>query len=320
MNSPSAGLFARATAPVRRRPLVTTGLGVLVLGLVVTGWSFVASPLPAPPPYAGPLPPASPPADMAIFQLPTGVYQTNAALAFRGGSFSETRDFAATVILVHHPRGDLLFDAGFGSDVEAHVRALPAMQRAPIERGATVRAQLEAAHYDFRALRGVVLTHAHWDHVSGVADLQAPLWMNAAERRYAAADRDDTRVFQTVTAGHEIHEYSFDGPPYLGFPSSHDVWGDGSVVLVPAPGHTGGSIVAFLALPDGQRHALVGDLTWQLDGIEARAERPWPLRTLADVDPAQVRADLLRIIALAGRVHVVPAHDSRAFAGIPRLP
>jgi glyoxylase-like metal-dependent hydrolase (beta-lactamase superfamily II) len=26
------------------------------------------------------------------------------------------------------------------------------------------------------------------------------------------------------------------------------VWGDGSIVLVPAPGHTPGSIVAFIAL------------------------------------------------------------------------
>ncbi len=36
-------------------------------------------------------------------------------------------------------------------------------------------------------------------------------------------------------------EYGFEGGPYLGFPKSHDVYGDGSIVVVPQPGHTPGS-------------------------------------------------------------------------------
>jgi glyoxylase-like metal-dependent hydrolase (beta-lactamase superfamily II) len=256
---------------------------------------------------------------MAMYQLPTGFYRTNAGLAFRGGSFSESRDFVAAAILVRHPRGDLLFDAGFGADVAAHVLSLPSFQRAPYELGQTVRAQLDAANYNLGALRGIVITHSHWDHVSGIADWPVPIWMNASERRYAEAAEDD-HVFRTVSRGHEIREYDFDGPPYLGFPSSHDVWSDGSVVLVPAPGHTNGSLIAFIALPDGQRYALIGDLTWQLDGIERRAERPWLLRTLADVDAARLREDLLRVIALSGQIHLVPSHDARAYAGIPRGP
>ena len=66
----------------------------------------------------------------------------------------------------------------------------------------------------------------------------------------------------------QIHSYEFEGPPYLGFSASYDVWGDGSIVLVPAPGHTPGSIVVFITLQSGKRYALIGDLTWQLDGIE----------------------------------------------------
>jgi len=67
-------------------------------------WSFLPSPLPPPTPWSAALPVASPPPSMAIFQLPTGTYQTPAALAFRGGSFFETRDFASTAVLVRTPR------------------------------------------------------------------------------------------------------------------------------------------------------------------------------------------------------------------------
>lgn len=303
---------------VRRHPRITVAVSLFVLVFGATAWSFRRAPLPAPTPWSGPLPEASPPPSMAIYQLPTGTYDTPAALAFQGGSFSDPRHFAATAILVRHPKGDLLFDAGFGSAVEEHIRALPFYQRSPHHLEQTVRVQLTTAGYDLRELRGVIITHAHWDHVSGLADLAAPVWMNAAEQRYVSKDRTDTRVFKALS-GLQVQTYAFDGPPYLGFPSSHDVWGDGSIVLVPAPGHTPGSIVAFIGLPTGKRYALIGDLTWQLDGIEARAERPLLMRALADDDPGKVRQGLLRVVALAGLFQVVPAHDVRAYSGIPRV-
>lgn len=117
-----------------------------------------------------------------------------------------------------------------------------------------------------------------------------------------------------------MHEYACDGPPYLGFPSSFDLHGDGSVVVALAGGHTPGSAVVFVTEPSGKRYAFVGDLTWQLDGIRRRVERPWLLRKLADSDPEQVRQGLLRVIALTHLIQIVPAHDRTAYDGIPFLP
>lgn len=256
---------------------------------------------------------------MAVYQLPTGSYETRAAFAFRGGSFRDKRHFAATAILVHHPKGDLLIDAGFGSDLAAHVALLPRIQRTPHVAGKTAREQLDASGHDRGRLLGVLVTHVHWDHVSGLDELQAPIWINSRELRHAA-EAADGEVFRAVSAGHEIHEYEFNGPTYLGFPSSFDVHGDGSVVIVLAGGHTTGSVVVFVTVPSGARYAFIGDLTWQLDGVRRRVERPWLLRKLADSDPGQVRAGLLRVIALADLMQIVPAHDLGAYDGIPHLP
>jgi len=256
---------------------------------------------------------------MSIYQLPTGTYETRAAFAVRGGSFRDKRHFAATAVLVQHPKGDLLVDAGFGSGVAAHVAALPRMQRAPYQAAGTASEQLDAGGYDRGRLLGVLVTHSHWDHVSGLDELRVPIWMNSGERRYAAEDPGG-KVFRTVSAGHEIREYGFSGPPYLGFPSSFDVHGDGSVVIAPAGGHTTGSVVVFVTVPSGKRYAFIGDLTWQLDGIRRRAERPLLLQKLADTDPAQVRQNLLRVIALSALMQIVPAHDRDAYDGIPHLP
>jgi glyoxylase-like metal-dependent hydrolase (beta-lactamase superfamily II) len=275
--------------------------------------------LAAPAPWSQPLPEARPPAELTVHHLPTGTYETRAAFAVRGGSLRDKRDFAASAVLVRHPKGDLLIDAGFGAGVAGHIAMLPRFVRSPYRVGRTAAEQLDAAGYDRGRLLGVLLTHSHWDHSSGLDGLRgSPIWMNADERRYAAEDPDG-KVFRLVSQGHEVHEYGFEPRPYLGFPRSYDVHGDGSVVAVLAPGHTTGSVIVFVTLPSGRRYAFIGDLTWQLDGITRRVERPWLLRRLADSDPGRLRQDLLRVIALEGLMQIVPAHDLDSYEGIPLL-
>jgi glyoxylase-like metal-dependent hydrolase (beta-lactamase superfamily II) len=148
-----------------------------------------------------------------------------------------------------------------------------------------------------------------------------PVWVTSQEHQFI---RDGGHgQFRKPSAGIRYEEYGFEGGPYLGFAASYDVYGDGSIVVVPAPGHTPGSVIIFVTLHDGTRYAFVGDLVWQIEGINERKERPWFTRTLVDRDAAGTRENLLHIIAIKKRMPdliIVPAHEMRAMAGLPTLP
>jgi glyoxylase-like metal-dependent hydrolase (beta-lactamase superfamily II) len=259
---------------------------------------------------------------MAVFSVVTGVNHRVAGFGYRGGSLFERREFSMAGTLVRHPRGDLLIDTGFGRNIGQQFRSLPAIFRSITFYSLWQPAadQLTAAGYDPKSLHAILLTHSHWDHVSGLPDFPGvPVWVTPQEHDFIrkSGDMDFCRLF----IGIRYEEYGFEGGPYLGFPASHDV-GDGSIVVVPAPGHTPGSVIIFVILPSGTRYAFVGDLVYQLEGITLREERPWLVRRKADTDADGNRQNLLRMVALKERLPeliIVPAHDMRAFANIPAL-
>ncbi|MEX1827490.1 MBL fold metallo-hydrolase [Luteibacter sp. CQ10] len=309
---------------MRRRPIKSALVGFaigLLAALLWFAWTFAPIRLDVPRVDVGALPPASPPAAMSISAMPTGTYETPAALAFRGGSWRETRAFAATGVLVRHPKGDLLIDTGFGRHVERQLRLLPSLQQSPHHLGTPIIDQLGEARAG--TLTAILPTHAHWDHISGVDDLRGiPVLINAAGQRFIGSHGEGTEVlnsFRDVV----YRPYRFDGGSYLGFPRSHDVYGDGAVVIVPAPGHTPDSVIVFVNLPSGKRYAFIGDLVWQTEGLTRPAEKPWMMRFLIGEDRSDIRTAIARIRAATARypqITAVPAHDARAFSSIATYP
>tara|TARA_R110001599_G_scaffold192380_5_gene387683 strand:- start:4910 stop:5941 length:1032 start_codon:yes stop_codon:yes gene_type:complete len=271
------------------------------------------------------LPAASPPESMRVSALPTGTMHSSAMLAFRGGNPLENRDFSMTAVLVQHPRGDLLIDTGFGREVDDQVKLLPLLMQLTTDYDKTTPAaeQLITQGYDLKSLVGVILTHAHWDHVSGLDSLRnTPVLVPTTEQAFISDGGDNSALARQLSADH-LKSYAFVNKPYLGFAQQFDVWGDGSVVLVPAPGHTPGSVLVFLTLPSGQRLALLGDLVWQLDGITHLAEKPWIARQLIDEDTDTVRDAIAHVSAIAKKfpqVKLLPAHDAKAMGSLPVYP
>ncbi|HXY54371.1 MAG TPA: MBL fold metallo-hydrolase [Nitrospirota bacterium] len=304
---------------------ISGGLALMTqIAFLIFVGGYAASPLPAPPPLTDSLPPASPPAAMTIYALPTGVIYRTAAFAYRGGSPWEKRDSVMTAVVIRHPEGDVLIDTGLGRTSASRLRKMPFLFRLGTDLVQLQAAadQLDAAGYDRKHLRYILLTHAHWDHVGGVPDFPGvPVLVTAAEHRFIDDGGWATETARSMKTTALYQEYTFGRGPYLGFDQYDDLYGDGSIVIVPAPGHTPGSVVVFVTLPGGARYAFVGDLVWQLEGLLEREGRPWFEAKTIREDPVAFQQSLLRLSAIVTRfpqIKTVPSHDARGYASIPK--
>ncbi|HEX7826308.1 MAG TPA: MBL fold metallo-hydrolase [Mycobacterium sp.] len=217
--------------------------------------------------------------------------------------------------VVTHPQATFIVDPGVCVDAETRaVTQLPAFLRRAVRPPAdvvpTVTALQESA---LGAVDFALPTHAHWDHVCGLLDLpDLPVHLHRRERDWVMTGpiapvggvRDSLMGRPTV-------DYDLDGPPVLTFTSSHDLFGDGSVVLVDLAGHTPGSVGILLHTNDGWV-LLAGDAawhTWQIEDIRQKSSYPGGI---ADVDRSETFRSLHRLHAVKDRVTIVPTHDHDA--------
>jgi N-acyl homoserine lactone hydrolase len=104
-------------------------------------------------------------------------------------------------------------------------------------------------------LAGVLLTHLHLDHITGLPDIPrgTPIYIGPGE----ASQRAFLNLFgrgstDGVLQGHaELRQWSFAPDPDQRQAGVIDVFGDGSVAAIWVPGHTAGSTAYLVRTPRG---------------------------------------------------------------------
>jgi len=163
------------------------------------------------------------------------------------------RDLIATCYVIEHEKGRLLWDGGLPSstaDVEGWQGE--GMQT---RLDKTLSEQLAGIGLEMSSFDYMAYSHMHFDHV-GVANevIGATLIMQTAE--YEAAFADEVSVAGFVP---ELYE-SLRTAEQMLIDGDHDVFGDGSVMIISAPGHTPGHQVLLVDLDNTGPVMLSGDL------------------------------------------------------------
>lgn len=250
----------------------------------------------------------------------------------RGGA-RRPMDCHGLVALIGHPRhGWLLFDAGYAPRILEATRRWPFRlyrQLTPLRLRPelAVVAQLAARGITPAAIGTLIISHFHADHTAGLHDFPAAQLVAArAALSYALSLRGLAALRRGIIPAllppdlprRVVYAENLPvGPelPHLG--PTHDLFGDGSLLLVALPGHARGQLGALLATTDGPV-LLAADGAWTSRAIR-ELRPPSRLANLLVDDPRAVEATLARLYAFAQArpdTYIIPTHCPEVYAGI----
>ena len=248
----------------------------------------------------------------------------------RGASWRACRFPAGFALIVHRIAGAILFDTGYAPRFDAATRSFPErLYRwfTPVSVDATQSAASQLSRLGVAAedVATIVVSHFHADHVAGLRDFPnatvvcaREAWTGVTARGRVASLRlgflhdlmpDD--IDARLSFAEERAAFALSGP-YRAFGTGRDLFGDGSIVVVPLPGHARGHVGVLLPVtPDGATF-FIGDAAWSHAGYARSA--PPPFATTAFLgDTAEYRRTLRNIGVLSRAdpfVRIVPAHAS----------
>jgi glyoxylase-like metal-dependent hydrolase (beta-lactamase superfamily II) len=226
--------------------------------------------------------------------------------------------------VIEHRDGLILFDTGQDrasvTDPNYFPAGLPGLiydrlARFGIGPDETLTARLRALGYGIDDVSTAVLSHLHQDHIGGLPELRhANVITSRSEWQTILRPLPEPRGFLRshidlpgLRWQHLEPEPMTDadlGP----FTTGHDLFGDGSIVLLPTPGHTPGSLSMLIRRPGRAPLLMVGDLTYD---ARLLAEGKVP----GAGDRKQMRGTVAMVNALRRRhpdLTILAAHDPHA--------
>ena len=268
-------------------------------------------------PGASPAPPKS--ARLYVFDCGTLHVSDPARFRLTRDQVAQT-DLSVPCYLIAHPRGTLMWDVGAvpdadwtptGAPVSTHLVLTSDKQERDVTVVKTLGAQLADVGYRPSDITYLALSHYHYDHTANANLFSNATWLVRKNERdgmfeaqapgvtqpatYAALRTRKTRV---LTGG------------------EHDVFGDRTVVIKSAPGHTPGHQVLYLRLANTGSVVLSGDLYHYQ---EERALGRVPTFEFDEQQTRASRADIETFLTKTG-AQLWIQHDLTGFARLRKAP
>lgn len=221
---------------------------------------------------------------------------------------TDVRELIVPCYVVEHPDGRMLWDGGLPSSYTE-----PPSHRSNARLDQPLAEQLAALDlgFDLSSLDYVAFSHMHYDHVGVANEITGATWL--VQRKEHTAMFGDQALGSPAEP--ELYANLRDAETTL-LDGDHDVFGDGRVRILSAPGHTPGHQVLFLDLAETGPLVLSGDL------YHFRLSREQRRVPTFNFDSDATLASMDRIEAFVSEVGAAfwIEHDLALFEGLDKAP
>ncbi len=228
------------------------------------------------------------------------------------------------VYVIEHHEGVVLFDTGQDRASVTDPDYFPGgltglvyhrLAKFDISSEETLAAGLARLGHRIEDVQTAVISHLHQDHIGGLPELRrANIMISRLEWETLEKPLPEVRgllrshIDLPGLRWHRIEPEPLADPTLAPFTDGHDVFADGSLVLLPTPGHTPGSLSLLVRRPGHVPLLMVGDLTYDVD-----------LLTAGDLPGVGVKHQLRKATAMVNALRathpglvILPAHDPGA--------
>lgn len=202
---------------------------------------------------------AKPPKSVRLYVFDCGSLSMSdpPTFGFTKEEIGEKQPFAVPCYLVVHPKGTLMWEAGLipDSQVNGTTQGISTVKK-------TLKSQLAAVGYSAADIKYLALSHLHSDHTANANDFAGSTWLvHQVERdaMFAPAPAGGRGGRGGPVAPATFNKLKASKTTIL-TDKDFDVFGDGTVVIQYAPGHTPGHQILFLRLKDSGPILIAGDL------------------------------------------------------------
>lgn len=238
------------------------------------------------------------------------LYNDLQRFGYKRGEIKNTNLANACYLIVHPTKGTMVWDTGVIPDSLWAADGLPPKK---LYGEATERLDAQLAQLGYRPedITYAAVSHAHWDHVANLYQFAKSTWLTSEATRASLLsstppNQTDASMFVPLATAKFVAT-----PPDKDF----DVFGDGSVTIVPTPGHTADSAVLLVRLARTGPVVLSGDLYHFTNDLERRPILRNENRDLLIAARAKVTA-----LLNDERGTLWIAHDPVVFGSMRRIP
>jgi N-acyl homoserine lactone hydrolase len=248
--------------------------------------------------------------DLKVYAFTCGWLTVPTALLLEGESGSLT--VPVPVYLIEHPKGRALFDSGLHidtqTDADRRLGRLASFHTVHFSAGEEIASRLRSVDVAPDRIAYIINSHLHFDHCGGNEQLPNATLLVQRQEWDAAHDADlIEKVYydpNDYDHGHRVR--LVDG--------EHDIFGDGSAVCIPTPGHTPGHQSLRVRI-GGDDVVLTGDACYLRRTLE-QLHLP-----TAVYNREQMLASLHRLRALRDKgTAIITGHDPEMWKTIPQAP